>query len=98
MSLEEQQNRIRKLFGHGDMSFHLAKLLEEAGELAKVVNKRADMRSPMSRDEIADEVADVLIAALIFSAEYNFHAPTLIENKLKKLESDPYYQNFTPPK
>ena len=98
MSLEEQQKRIKKLFGHGDRSFHLAKLLEEAGELAKALNKWADMRSPISRGEIADEIADVLITALIFSGEFNFDASTLIEHKLKKLESNPKYLNFLPPR
>lgn len=92
MTLEEYQHRIKTLFCHGDMSFHLAKLLEEGGELAKAINKDA------SREEIADEVADVLIAALIFSAEHNFHAPTLLEDKLRKLESDPRYRGFQPPK
>lgn len=92
MTLEEYQHRIKLLFAHGDMSFHLAKLLEESGELAKAINKN------VSRDEIADEIADVMIAALIFSAEYNFHMPTIIEAKLKALEDDPKYRNFTPPR
>ncbi len=40
MTLEDYQNRVKKLFGHGDMSYHLAKLLEESGELAKAVGRR----------------------------------------------------------
>ncbi len=77
LSIEEQQDRIKKLFGHGNMSYHLAKLLEEAGELAKVVNKSA------RREEIADEIADVLIATLIFSGEYNFRPLHLLRTSSK---------------
>lgn len=92
MSLENHQKRIKKLFGHGDMSYHLAKLLEEAGELAQAVNKDA------SRGEIGNEIADVILSALAISAEYDFPIDYIVEGKLMEVEGNPKYQNFVPPK
>lgn len=86
--------RMRHLFDHGDMSFHLAKLLEECGELAQAVNKDRHPRL------VYDEVADVVLSALLIGAVYREEYPDLaaaIEEKLGALEDNPSYRNFNPP-
>ena len=91
MTLEDYQSRIVKLFDHGDMSFHLAKLLEEAGELAGAVNKQASV------SEIGDEVADVILSVLTIVGALRLETEYYLQYKLNRLEADPRYQDFIPP-
>jgi len=93
--------RMRHLFDHGDMSFHLAKLLEETGELAQAVNK------DRPRLVVYSEVADVVLSALLIGAVYREsfrnddnsypNLDDIIEEKLKHLENDSSYRDFQPP-
>lgn len=92
--IDDYAARMQHLFDHGDMSYHLAKLLEECGELAQAVNKR---RKP---SDVYDEVADVVLSALLIGNVYRGDYPELdaiINTKLKSLESNPDYRNFDPP-
>ena len=96
--MSEQINRLAArmyhLFDHGDMSYHLAKLLEESGELSSAVTK------DKGNAEVEDEVADVVLSALLIGAAYcqNYRdLDCVIERKLKALEDDPRYQQVKPP-
>lgn len=93
--------RMRHLFDHGDMSFHLAKLLEQSGELAQAVNK------DRPQSTIHNKVANVVLSALLIGAVYreSFRKdddgyPDLddvIQEQLKALENGIDYRDFQPP-
>lgn len=95
--MSEQINRyaarIHYLFNHGDLSYHLAKLLEESGELSAAVTKGQGDKA------ICGEVADVVLSALVVGVAACGHKDfdEIIEQKLSALENDPNYQNFKPP-
>jgi len=99
--IDDYAARMRHLFDHGDMSFHLAKLLEESGELAQAVNK------DRPRLTVYSEVADVVLSALLIGAVYreSFRKdddsyPDLddvIREKLQALENGIEYKDFQPP-
>ena len=96
--MSEQINRcaerMRRLFSHGDMSYHLAKLLEESGELSAAVTK------DQGNEAVCDEVADVVLSALLIGSAYCRNYPDfdlVIERKLKALEDTPFYQQIKPP-
>tara|TARA_R110002094_G_scaffold215984_2_gene186792 strand:- start:109 stop:399 length:291 start_codon:yes stop_codon:yes gene_type:complete len=85
--------RIHRLFNHGNLSYHLAKLLEESGELSAAVTKS------QGEEAVCDEVADVVLSALVIGVASCGHKDfdEIIERKLSALENDPNYQNFKPP-
>lgn len=93
--IDRYANRMRRVFRHGDMSYHLAKLLEEAGELSAAVTK------DKGNDSVADEVADVVLSALLIGAAYAKDSypdwDAAIDRKLRALEGSEFYQNVRPP-
>lgn len=93
-AIDRYAHRMCMLFNHGDMSYHLAKLLEESGELSAAVTKDQGSKA------VQDEVADVVLSALLIGAAYCKDYPDfdlVIERKLKALETSEFYQNVKPP-
>tara|TARA_S200002703_G_scaffold153655_1_gene155447 strand:+ start:690 stop:995 length:306 start_codon:yes stop_codon:yes gene_type:complete len=91
-NIQSMQKRMFALFGHGNISFHLAKLLEENGEMAQAIIKERP------RAVIADEVADVVMSALLIAEELGIDdVGSRIRDKLAYMEQNKKYLNFKIP-
>lgn len=81
----------RKARDWQDKNFNTSKvkgalaLCEEAGEVARAVNKEDDGIRPETRGDVGDEIGDVLLAATALANRYGLDPQTCVERRLKRM-------------
>ena len=92
MSLSEAQARVDEWIGHFEEGYwpplvNLARLMEEMGELARIMNHRfgPKRKKPSEPEqELALELADVLFVLLVLANEQGIDLDDALERTMKK--------------